>query len=102
MREPHKNRAEGSPLRATASAAGLGDLPLGSLPSRAAARSLIDARVESDEEAMLVSVFSVGNTVDPRKCHCKAGRAGRGVCRCFLWEATADGSWNFGARGVGA
>ena len=49
-RESRTERTEGPFLPATASSNGLGDLPLGSIESRAAARLLLDARGKSEAE----------------------------------------------------
>ena len=60
MTETRTNRAESPVLPATASIHGLGDLPLGSPQSRAAVRSLIEARGASEEEGMLLVVRHIG------------------------------------------
>jgi hypothetical protein len=49
-RENRTERSEGLFLPATASSKGLGDLPIGSIESRAAARSLLAAREKSESE----------------------------------------------------
>ncbi len=71
MTETHKTRIESSSLPATASTHGLGDLPIGSLQSRAAARSLIEARGIAEEDGMLVVVRHIGATAPlDFKCIC--------------------------------
>ena len=86
MRRSHKNRPESRLLPATASGAVLVGFSLGSLESRAAARSLAIARRKSGDEGMLLRIMVTGKPVDPkRKCSCQTPAAGIwAVCRCFL------------------
>jgi hypothetical protein len=86
MRRSRAERAERPFLPATASASSMADFPLGSLQSRAAARSLIARRRDMEcGEGILIVVREVGKRVDPnRKCTCRVPPAGEfAVCRCF-------------------
>jgi hypothetical protein len=86
MRSSRRNRPESRLLPATASAAVLVGFSLGSLESRAAARSLAIARRKSGDEGMLLRVMVTGTPADPeRTCSCQTPAAGIwAVCRCFL------------------
>jgi len=59
MTETRSERTEWLSLPATASAKRLGDLPLGSLLSRAAARSLVAARRASEEGGLSFRCVSI-------------------------------------------
>ena len=59
MTETRTERRDRPFLPATASAKRLGDLPLGSPQSRAAARSLLDARKASEEDELRFQVVSI-------------------------------------------
>lgn len=73
-------------LPATASAKWLASFPLSSIQSRAAARSLLDARRAAKGEGTLVRIVSVASCDDPaRKCTCRMPEADEfAVCKCFL------------------
>lgn len=61
------------------------DFPVGSPESRAAARSLLDARVKAEGgEGVLVRIKLIGVRDEDRKCTCKPPAAGTfAICRCF-------------------
>jgi hypothetical protein len=64
------NRTNGPAVPATASAERLGEFPLGSLQSRSAARSLIEARGVSEEEGMIVVIRHIGSPDPPDRTQC--------------------------------
>jgi hypothetical protein len=83
------NRRDGTNrplLPATAASKGLADLSLGSLASRAAARSLLAERDVSRGEGLLFVLSVVGKDVDPDQvCTCKMPAEGEfALCRCFV------------------
>jgi hypothetical protein len=86
MTESLRNGLNSSLQPATSNAAAMMSFPLGSLESRAAARSLLIARRTSGDEGTLLPIMVIGKPVDPqRKCSCQAPAAGIWVvCRCFL------------------
>lgn len=85
MRKTRPERAEKATLTATVSNAQPAAFPLGSLESRAAARSLIAGRAVAEEQGILVVVRRIGLPQDPnRKCTCKRPSLGAfALCRCF-------------------
>ena len=86
MTEPRTERIEAPFLPATASAEGLAAFPLGSMQSRAAARSLLDARRATEGEGTLLIIDDIGMPCDPnKKCTCPRPPAGTlAICKCFL------------------
>jgi hypothetical protein len=80
-------------LPATAAGNGMGDLSLGSLQSRAAARFLIAAREATDGEGILFRSSVMANPAAPgTRCHCKVPRSGQAaICKCFMPSAIAKG-----------
>jgi hypothetical protein len=86
MTESLRNGPNSSLLPATSNAAEMMSFPLGSLESRAAARSLLIARGTSGDEGTLLRIMITGKPVDPqRKCSCQTPAAGIwAVCKCFL------------------
>lgn len=86
MTEPRTERTEGPLLPATASAKGLAAFPLGSMQSRAAARSLLDARRAAEGEGTLFVLERIGSGHGQgtgRGCTCRPPEAGTfALCRC--------------------
>ena len=80
-------------LPATAAGNGIGDLSLGSLQSRAAARYLIAAREAMDGEGIVFRVLVIANPSAPgTRCHCKVPRSGQtAICKCFMPSAITRG-----------
>jgi hypothetical protein len=72
--------------RTSSELARLGQYPVGSPQSRAAARALLAARKTARFEGILVRLVSVLGCDDPdRKCTCPTPEAGTfAMCRCFL------------------
>jgi hypothetical protein len=66
----------------------LGDYALGSIQSRAVARSLLESRRTTEDTGILFRLRRIGKASDPdRKCTCKRPPAGMVVfCRCFVPE----------------
>ena len=64
-----------------------GEFPVGSLESRAAARSMLEAKEAIEaigSPTFLVRFISPGVPVDDSKCTCKHPKPGTiGFCRCF-------------------
>jgi hypothetical protein len=79
-------RTETPLLPATASGKGLATFPLGSLQSRAAARSLMSAREATRKKGILFRVSVIGANRELRgKCTCEMPEEGTfALCRCFL------------------
>ena len=82
------NRRDGTDrplLPATAASMGLADLTLGSLASRAAARSLLAERDVSRGEGTLFVLSVIGKPANPDcVCICKMPAEGEfALCRCF-------------------
>jgi hypothetical protein len=80
-------------LAATAAGNGIGDLSLGSLQSRAAARSLIAAREATGGEGILFRSSVMANPVAPgTRCHCRVPASGQvAICKCLMPSAITKG-----------
>jgi hypothetical protein len=86
MTDSLRNGLNSRLLPATESAGEPVGFSLGSLESRAAARSLAIARRTSGDEGTLLHIMVIGKPVDPeRKCSCQTPAAGIwAICKCFL------------------
>jgi hypothetical protein len=86
MTDSLRNGLNSRSLPAASNAAEMTSLPLGSVESRAAARSLLIARRTSGDEGTLLHIMVIGKPVDPeRKCSCQTPAAGIwAICKCFL------------------
>ena len=73
-------------LPATAASNGIGDLSLGSLQSRAAARFLLAAREATEGEGILFRCSVIANPPAPgTRCRCKVPPSGQvAICKCFM------------------
>ena len=93
MTNMHTNGSQTRWLPATAAAKGLGDLSLGSLQSRAAARLLMDAREAMGGEGLLFRVEVMANHPAPgTRCNCKVPSSGQiAICKCFMPSAITRG-----------
>lgn len=91
-----KKRGEVYPLPATHSDPKPADFPLGSVRSRAAARSLLKAR-DAEKPGVLFRI--VGRGIDPnQKCTCKAPPPGTiAFCQCRFVSPDTDREATAGA-----
>jgi hypothetical protein len=78
---------------ATAHATEMMSFPLGSLESRAAARSLIEAREAMGDEGILFRVSVMANPGAPgTRCNCKVPPSEQfAICKCFMPSAITKG-----------
>ena len=96
MKESSTKRTERPLMPATASSLGLGDLRLGSLQSRAAARSLLEAGESSEEEeeegGILYRTMSILDERNPDTvCTCKRPKKGEvALCSCMMPDSFYD------------
>ena len=86
MSKTRTERTEWPVLLATAAGRGLASLPIGSLQSRAAARSLLADRKTQEGEGTIVRIRRIGFRIPAdRKCTCPIPSATDiAVCRCFV------------------
>ena len=80
-----ENNGHSRRLNATGIGLNPGAFPVGSLESRAAVRSILEAQRTSQGSGTMFRVAVIGNPADPnRKCTCKMPPAGIfALCRCF-------------------
>jgi hypothetical protein len=85
-----ENKRDGQRLPATPLGPKAGDFPIGSLESRVAARSMLEARAATERPGILISF--VGRGIDPnRKCTCKAPPPGTiAFCQCRSVSPNTD------------
>lgn len=68
-----------------------GDVPLGSLKSRAAARSMFCAREAAEGMGLLFQLQVIGRSSQKQTCTCKRPPAGPfALCGCFYLDESAD------------
>jgi hypothetical protein len=93
MTNSQLNGTQARLLSATASGNGLGELSVGSLQSRAAARFLAEAREATNGEGLLLRSSVMANPpAAGTRCRCKVPRLGQvAVCKCFMPSAITKG-----------